>query len=181
MGPERKAPENRQSSVFTNFFLKLQWGRSERLRKTGHKVHGREVFGARFNGAGAKGSGKLLKKLGLAEKDVMLQWGRSERLRKTAYSIKLKRIVCQASMGPERKAPENSSFSRSGISNTHRFNGAGAKGSGKRVYRRTRTVLENASMGPERKAPENQPGSRKRVQITQLQWGRSERLRKTSI
>ncbi len=57
MGPERKAPENTFTySMYYNRYV-LQWGRSERLRKTRFDMEAFfQAYG--FNGAGAKGSGK---------------------------------------------------------------------------------------------------------------------------
>ncbi len=83
MGPERKAPENFDASADWIGIGTLQWGRSERLRKTFspsfcHWRHPRS-----FNGAGAKGSGKRI------------------------HSAWVDRPAEIASMGPERKAPEN--------------------------------------------------------------------------
>ncbi len=180
MGPERKAPENGPTRrQYGRKNRKLQWGRSERLRKT-------------------TSAGPWL------AKSKALQWGRSERLRKTRLEISFSPEPVSASMGPERKAPENISRPGRPRLDKRRFNGAGAKGSGKQRIHPValekygyasmgpeRKAPENidreaaldaqgfASMGPERKAPENcrdkYPPDPKRG----LQWGRSERLRKT--
>ncbi len=154
MGPERKAPENAPKTFLKWATSSLQWGRSERLRKTGHN-------------------------LGEEKPDAWLQWGRSERLRKTAFDLGVKFATSCASMGPERKAPENKMDDRwksernelqwgrserlrktspecPRLPGPTRFNGAGAKGSGKPAAEKQAICLS-----------------------AELQWGRSERLRKT--
>ena len=86
MGPERKAPENKKNGLYRNYNQKLQWGRSERLRKTMEEQTGWKRPYPSFNGAGAKGSGKL---------------------RRSPANF----AAVAASMGPERKAPENGQLS----------------------------------------------------------------------
>ena len=64
-------------------------------------------FRTSFNGAGAKGSGKLRENSRSVSATTKLQWGRSERLRKTVRASGVGQSTISASMGPERKAPEN--------------------------------------------------------------------------
>ncbi len=155
MGPERKAPENK-TAIFEYYVEKmLQWGRSERLRKTPKdNPHQRNRRG--FNGAGAKGSGKRL-----VEFDFD---GRA----------------CVASMGPERKAPENQDlFERSYERESWLQWGRSERLRKTTQRQRGQRVVWRASMGPERKAPENPMTAFDYETSGLLQWGRSERLRKT--
>ena len=132
MGPERKAPENvllRGCDVAS--VEMLQWGRSERLRKTRSGIFPLSLTG------------------------TMLQWGRSERLRKTTSPPSVKIGSASASMGPERKAPENSE---------------------KAPYGKRGCLLQ---WGRSERLRKTFTGSPDTVANTMLQWGRSERLRKT--
>ncbi len=106
MGPERKAPENEGGPSGENQGTMLQWGRSERLRKT-FFLYFKRLLHRCFNGAGAKGSGKHFLLYPYIRITTVLQWGRSERLRKTQEVAREKDRADRASMGPERKAPEN--------------------------------------------------------------------------
>ena len=106
MGPERKAPEN--------FFA----------------TSGSCWRACRFNGAGAKGSGKLNEKqqFGILRSASM---GPERKAPENSGLWKLVSGKSHASMGPERKAPENGQDEEDNYERHYRFNGAGAKGSGK--------------------------------------------------
>ncbi len=179
MGPERKAPENFDAGFSRRY-------RTERFNGAGAKGSGKQWFrrGGEydrtcFNGAGAKGSGKLSIELGSMLLDALLQWGRSERLRKT-WPLRSPTSQPPGFNGAGAKGSGKRGKVHVGEVKYFSFNGAGAKGSGKRKrlaipYLRSR----RASMGPERKAPENGQVIVRRIVEPKLQWGRSERLRKT--
>ncbi len=204
MGPERKAPENDRRPYWKNVCSRSFNGAGAKGSGKQINIFNIDSNFTSFNGAGAKGSGKPHETRRHNSKSQRLQWGRSERLRKTANnrnrprkrgqrlqwgrSERLRKTPndmasdaggSEASMGPERKAPENSPYPSCGShfkrmlqwgrserlrktslglqhqSSTCCFNGAGAKGSGKPRASTPRGRLPGASMGPERKAPEN--------------------------
>ena len=109
MGPERKAPENVRTMNDSGTFFAASMGPERKAPENTKSFITGKFSEIRFNGAGAKGSGKL----GCRD------------LRNEAYR--------HASMGPEAGAKGSGKLRRqSGYPDVSIcFNGAGAKGSGK--------------------------------------------------
>ena len=182
MGPERKAPEN--SPVLPARQPPRACFNGAGAESSGKRLCPFFLFflASCFNGAGAESSGKLVgSALDAAKRSGFNGAGAESSGKLRDREIRGIRSR-NASMGPERKAPENERYAdrhRTGIDIG--FNGAGAESSGKRITELEVPGMESmASMGPERKAPENHicdghPGDFK----TKLQWGRSGKLRKT--
>ena len=87
-----------------------------------------------------------------------------------------------ASMGPERKAPENQTVG-GGLRHGETLLQWGRSGKLRKTCgQRTGPLkVDRASMGPERKAPENGMDLLQAIESHWLQWGRSGKLRKTPV